>query len=199
MNRDDIVLEMRIMPRRANRRNPDFVESVDWEFRRVMADSSLTTSRVEAANFFFMATVKGVYIDADIGGLDIIGYLANNVIYTDRWSTIPDTCFDMGGEPLVRGPEGVRRLCDKALFLAATMPGTKKGNHNKNWLARPGEDSKLTRAEYMEIAKRGYMALSCAGRFGAKTKRFRALAADMDEYYNAVAHTIGEYLWQNAA
>lgn len=198
MNRDDIVLEMRRMPRRANKANPEFVESVDWEVRRIMGDTSLTTSKMEAADFFFMATVKGVYIDADLGDLDIIGYLANNVFYTERWDTIPDLSSDEGREPFVRTSEGVRRLCDKVLFLAATMPGTGK-SQNKNRLASYSEDNKLTRAEYMEIAKRGYMALSCAGKFGARTRKFRALAVDMDDYYPAIAHTIGNYLWQNVA
>jgi len=198
MNSDDIVIDMETLPRKRNRHNSEFVESVDWELTKMMADSSLTVSRMDAMHFFFMAAVRGVYIDGDIGDLDTVGYIANNILYNEHWDATPDDPVLIGEGFAVKEPEEVRRLCDKVMFLSAVMPEAKKSD-GKSWLQKMHQGGMISGEGYIGIAKKGYTALASTETSNTRAKRFNALASDVIDYFNGIALTWERYIQTKAA
>ena len=183
MNREDIMIDVWQKPRKINRTNSDFVDSVNHEFRKCMSGGLLVTTS-DVRDLFFLATVKGVYLDADLGNIEVIGYLANNVLYQEGWYDVPDHDFMVDGVSVVKDAEDLRKVSDKALFIAACMPDVNKREGLRKW-------------EYTSIGRRGYSALSSLD--GAVLGNFRELAVNFEDYVNAIEHTSHEYLWQNAA
>ena len=76
MRVEDILIAMEQRPRKANRSSRAFVESVDWEMNK---SRGIETDIQECRNFILMAVVKGVYVDYDIGTLDVIGYIGRTL------------------------------------------------------------------------------------------------------------------------
>lgn len=184
MRIEDIMIDMWQKPRKTNRRNPDFVESVDFEFRNCMKGGFEAVTSSEVRDFFFLAAVKGVYIDTDLGNVDVIGYLANHVIYQENWLDIPDHDFDVDGVSVVKDAEDLRKVSDKSLFIASCMPDVNRRKGLRKW-------------DYMMIGRQGYTALSAWD--AALLGRFRELAINFEGYVSAIDHTVHSYLWKDAA
>lgn len=177
----DILIDMETRSRTANRRSPEFVESVDWEMERTM-QGGLETSMLEARNMFLLAVVRGVYIDSDLGTREVIVYLANSVLYFGNWESVPDK-FD--ARTVVRDADELRRIADKALFIAACIPCLNR-------------DVRLGRDFYEFTGTKSYQAMCAIDTRRRQRGRFRELANNFRHYVEALEHTAKDYLWQDA-
>lgn len=176
MRVEDILVAMEQRPRKSNRSSREFVESVDWEMNK---STGIETDIQECRNFILMAVVKGVYVDYDIGTLDVIGYIANAVVYRYVHETPGDDFSNLRWK-VVLNAEELRRLSDNALFVAGFM-------------ANPVKRQGIGRGLFVFAGKRGYKTMSKIATRKTRHRRFSELSDNFEDYASALHHTSNTY------
>jgi hypothetical protein len=176
MRVEDILLAMENRPRPANRRNREFVESVSWELNK---RGGIEADIQRCRDFVLMAVIKGVYIDADIGTLDTIGYITNAVVFKYTTS-VPQVDFAGFRDKIVEGVDELTAFADNSLFVAGFAP---------NIARRDG----LARDFFVFSGKKSYWIASRLAKCNAHHTRFHELSDNFEDYADALLHTSSEY------
>ena len=176
MRIEDILLAMENRSRLANRRNMEFVESVGWALNK---KEGIEADINECRNFVLMAVIQGVYIDADIGNLDTIGYITNAVAFKYTTS-VPKMDFKDFTDKIIERVDELALFADNALFVAGFMPniGIREG---------------LGRDFFVFSGKESYWIASRLTRTPTRHERFHELSDNFEDYADALLHTSSEY------